>query len=651
MRSPSSALLDRLVGEAQFLRPDFAEENAAHRGLDDFLVGIAKLGLLAVVGIRQANPLVGCDRAVVEGEHDFGLRAEQLQLLRVGRRRRPRLGGQIEAAQRNVLRRRDNRPAAGRAEDVVGRHHEQARFQLRFDGKRHVNGHLVAVEVGVVRGADQRMDANGFAFDELRLEGLHRQAVQGRGAVEQHGMAAGHFFENVPHLGGLALDQLLGRAHGMDVAQFFEAADDERLEQDERHLLGQTALVQLEFGADDDDRTAGVIHALAQQVLAEAPALALEHVAERFQGAIAGPGHRAAMAAVVEQRIDGFLQHALFVADDDFRGLELEQVLQPVVAVDDAAIEIVEIGGGKAAAFQRHQRAQVRRDDRQHREDHPFRTALGGLQTLEQLDALGDLLADLLALGFGHGRLQVVDLLAEVHFRQRIAHGFGAHLGEERVGAVGFPGFAIFVLAQKLVLLERRRAGVDDHVVFVVNHPLEIAGGHVEHQADAGGHAFEEPDMADRHGQLDVPHALAADAGQRHFHPATVADDPAMLDALELAARAFPVLDRAENAFAKQAALFRLERAVIDGLGVLDFPFGPGPDGIGRRDTNRDVLHLVDLFQTEQLSGAFFSANHTIRKMEWLNRTGRASQVGPSGLRPYCGAIGGEISRDGGRNQ
>ena len=412
------ALLDRLVGEAQFLRPDLAEEDAAHGGLDDLLVGIAELGLLAEIGIGQANALMGRHRAIVEGKDDLGLRAEQLQLPRVRRRRRPRLRRQIEAAQRDVLGRRDNGPAAGWAEDVVGRHHEQARFQLGFDGQRHVHGHLVAVEVGVVGGADQRMDADGFAFDELRLEGLHRQAVQGRGAVQQHRMAAGHFFENVPHLGGLAFDQLLGRPHGVDIAQFLEAADDEGLEQDERHLLGQTALVQLEFRTDDDDRAAGVIHALAQQVLAEAPALALEHVAERFQGAVAGPGDRAAMAAVVEQRINRFLQHALFVADDDFRRLELEQVLQPVVPVDDAAIEVVEVGGGKAAAFQRHQRAQVRRDDRQHGEDHPFRPALGGLQTLEQLDALGDLLADLLALGLGHGRLQVVDLLAEVHFRQ-----------------------------------------------------------------------------------------------------------------------------------------------------------------------------------------------------------------------------------------
>ena len=172
----------------------------------------------------------------------------------------------------------------------------------------------------------------------------------------------------------------LARADGVDVAQFLQAADDERLEQDERHFLGQTALVQFQFRPDDDDGAAGVIDAFAEQVLAEASALALEHVAQGFQGAVAGAGDGAAMTAVVEQSIHGLLQHALFVADDDFRRLELEQVLQPVVAVDDAAIKIVEVGGGKASAFQRHERAQVRRNDRQDGEDHPFGAALGGLR-------------------------------------------------------------------------------------------------------------------------------------------------------------------------------------------------------------------------------------------------------------------------------
>ena len=57
------------------------------------------------------------------------------------------------------------------------------------------------------------------------------------------------------------------------------------------------------------------------------------------------------MATVVKQRIDGLLKHALFVPDNDFRSLEQQQVFEAVVAVDDPAIEIVQVGGGEAAAF------------------------------------------------------------------------------------------------------------------------------------------------------------------------------------------------------------------------------------------------------------------------------------------------------------
>ncbi len=98
---------------------------------------------------------------------------------------------------------------------------------------------------------------------------------------------------------------------------------------------------------------------------------------ERLQRALVGAGDDAAAAAVVEQRVDGLLQHPLLVADDDVGRAQLDQPLQAVVAVDDAAIEVVEVGGREAAAVERHQRAQVRRDDRHDRQDHPLRLVAG----------------------------------------------------------------------------------------------------------------------------------------------------------------------------------------------------------------------------------------------------------------------------------
>src|SRR4029450_4943893 len=111
---------------------------------------------------------------------------------------------------------------------------------------------------------------------------------------------------------------------------------DERLEQLQRHLLGKTALVQLELGTDDDHRTAGIVDSLAEQVLTEPALLALEHVGERLQRTLVGAGDDAAATAIVEQRIDRFLKHALLVADDDVRRAKLNQPLPGGGGVDDA---------------------------------------------------------------------------------------------------------------------------------------------------------------------------------------------------------------------------------------------------------------------------------------------------------------------------
>src|SRR3977135_3180135 len=64
-------------------------------------------------------------------------------------------------------------------------------------------------------------------------------------------------------------------------AALLQLAEDERLEELERHLLGQAALVQLEVRADHDDRAPGVVHALAEQALTETALLAAESGGEQ----------------------------------------------------------------------------------------------------------------------------------------------------------------------------------------------------------------------------------------------------------------------------------------------------------------------------------------------------------------------------------
>ena len=82
-------------------------------------------------------------------------------------------------------------------QNVIRRHHEDARFQLRLERQRHVHGHLVAVEVGVEGRADQRMQLDRLALDELGLKGLDAKAMQRRGAVQHHRMLADNLIEDV----------------------------------------------------------------------------------------------------------------------------------------------------------------------------------------------------------------------------------------------------------------------------------------------------------------------------------------------------------------------------------------------------------------------------------------------------------------------
>ena len=196
-------------------------------------------------------------------------------------------------------------------------------------------------------------------FDEHGLERLDAEAVERRRAVEQHGAVVDDLIEDVPDFRPGALDDALGALDVVGEALRHERVHDERLEQFERHLLGQAALVQLQFRADDDDRAAGVVDALAEQVLAEAALLALEHVAQALELVVAAATDRAAAAAVVDEAIDRFLQHPLLVADDDLRGAEVQQPLEAVVAVDDAAVEVVQVAGGEAATIELDHRAQV----------------------------------------------------------------------------------------------------------------------------------------------------------------------------------------------------------------------------------------------------------------------------------------------------
>ena len=116
-----------------------------------------------------------------------------------------------------------------------------------------MNRHLVAVEVRVERGAHERMELYRLAFDQYRLERLDAEPVQRGRAIEENRMLTNDFLQDVPHLGTLSLDEPLGGLDRSRETAELQLAQDERLEQLERHLLRQPALVELQGRADDHD--------------------------------------------------------------------------------------------------------------------------------------------------------------------------------------------------------------------------------------------------------------------------------------------------------------------------------------------------------------------------------------------------------------
>ncbi len=164
-------------------------------------------------------------------------------------------------------------------------------------------------------------------------------------------MFLNYFFQDIPDLVFDFFNHALGVLDIVGDAIMDQPAHDKGLEQLQGHLLGQTALIHPEFRSHHDDGTAGVVHPLAQEVLAESALLALEQVAEGFQGPISRSCDRPPPPPVVDEGVDGLLKHALFVAHDDVGSAQIQEALEPIVAVDDPAVQVVEIGGGKAPAL------------------------------------------------------------------------------------------------------------------------------------------------------------------------------------------------------------------------------------------------------------------------------------------------------------
>ena len=240
-----------------------------------------------------------------------------------------------------------------------------------------MHGHLIAIEVGVESSTSERVELDSFTFDETRMERLNTKTMQGRSAVEQYARIFGEFFQNIPNLIMFTLDITGSATHIVRQFTFDNLSHDKRFEKFERHAFRQTTFVNIQSRTDDDYRTTGIIHTFTEQILTEATLFTFEDIRERTQLTfLAGSGeHGFTMTSiVVNESVHRFLQHAFFIATNNFRRIEFEQTRETIVAVDHAAIEIIQIGSGKTTTIKGDHWAQIRRNHRNIFHNHPFRT-------------------------------------------------------------------------------------------------------------------------------------------------------------------------------------------------------------------------------------------------------------------------------------
>ena len=159
---------------------------------------------------------------------------------------------EVVGAQHHVLRRGNDRFAGRWRKNVVARQHQHPSLGLRFNRQRHMDSHLVTVEVSVECRTDEGVELDGTAIHQFGFEGLNAETVQRWSTVQHDRVTIDHLLQNLHHLIIGTLDEFLCRLDVVNDVLTDQAVNHERLEQLDRHLLGQAALMHLQLRTNHD---------------------------------------------------------------------------------------------------------------------------------------------------------------------------------------------------------------------------------------------------------------------------------------------------------------------------------------------------------------------------------------------------------------
>ena len=252
-----------------------------------------------------------------------------------------------------------------------------------------MDSHLVTIEVRIKCSTNQRMKLDCLTFNKDRLKRLDTQTMQCRCAVQHNRMFFDNVLKHIPNSRLKLLYHLLSIFNVMGGSVGNKFFHNERFEQLDRHLFRKTTLVNLKFRSYDDNGTSGIVNSFTKKVLTETSGFTFQHIGKRFQGSVARSCYRTASTSVIDQRIYSFLEHTLLIADDNIRSAKLQQSFQTVITVNNTSVQIIQVGSSKSSSVQLYHRTKIRRNNRDHGQDHPLRTVAGlseGLNNLQTFD-------------------------------------------------------------------------------------------------------------------------------------------------------------------------------------------------------------------------------------------------------------------------
>ena len=577
-------LLGISFNEAQILRNLLVEDQAACGCIHQTGNGLT----IDHHASAHLNRCMNADDAFIICHEGFILIAEYLASTLLG----VAVNGQIIGTEDHILGRYGNRLAVLGLQQVVGGQHQQTSFCLCFHGQRQMHCHLVTVEVSVKCGTNQRMQLDRTAFYQNRLESFDTQTMQGRRTVQQNRMSLDDGFQRIPNLRLATLYHLLC---GLDIGSLsglYQTLHNKRLKQLDCHFLRQTALINLQVRTYDDYGTTGVVNTLAQQVLTETSLLALQHIGKGLERAVIRTGDRTTAATIVDQCVNCFLQHTLLIAYNDIRCTQLQQTLQTVISVDDTAVQIIQVGGGKTTAIQLYHRTDFRRNNRNHIHNHPLRTVAGLAECFDYFQTLDD--ADtLLTSSIFQLCLQLHTQLLQIQFTQQLLDCLSAHHCLEVILEL-LPHITVFPFGQDLLLNQAgafARIGYD--ISGKVQYLLQQTGGHIQNQTHTGGNALKIPDVGNRRCQFNMTHTLTAYLGLGNFYTAAFTDLALIANLLITSAMAFPVLLWAKDTLTEQTVTLRLQCSIVDGFRLLDLAVRPLADELRRSKADFNCIKRI----------------------------------------------------------